>query len=49
MGTLVSGIGDLVFNNILRNEYCLADLSLQVHSYLPREYFFLNFKKIGQI
>jgi hypothetical protein len=38
VGTLVSGIGDLVFNNIWRNEYYFVDLSLQVHSYLPREY-----------
>ncbi len=49
MGTLVSGIGDLVLSNIWRNEYYLADLSLQVDSYLPREYFFFKFKKIGQI
>ena len=46
---LVSGMCDLVLSNIWRNEYYLADLSLQVHSYLPREYFFKKFKKIGQI
>ncbi len=39
VGILVSGIGDLILSNIWRNEYYLADLSLQVHSYLPREYF----------
>jgi hypothetical protein len=49
VGILVSGIGDLVVSNIWRNEYYLADLSLQVHSYLPREYLKKKFKKIGQI
>ncbi len=38
-GALVSEIGNLVLSNIWCNEYYLADLSLQVHPYLPREYF----------
>ncbi len=42
VGALVSGISDLSLSNIWRNNHYLADLSLQVHSYLPRE----NFKKV---
>jgi hypothetical protein len=39
VGALVSGIGDLVLSNIWRDKYYLADLSLQVFPFLPREYF----------
>jgi hypothetical protein len=49
VGALVSGIGNLVLSNIWRNKYYLADLSLQVYPYLPREYIFKKFKEIGQI